>query len=107
MRTSSSDVATVKCSRAHANPTAASLRLRVRSSGGTVRRRASVVRVRVDDDVDAVFDDAGYVTCRLVLQFISKKHVFRNFKIAKLLLHFSKKFKIAKLFFTFFQEISR
>jgi len=57
MRTSSSDVATVKCSRAYANPTA-SLRLRVRSSGGTVRRRASVVRVRVDDDVDAVDVDS-------------------------------------------------
>ena len=59
-----------------------------------------------DDDVDAVFDDASYVTCRLVLQkqFISKKHVFRNFKIAKLFLHFSKKFKIAKLFLHFFKK---
>lgn len=59
MRTSSSsDVATVKCGRAHANPTAASLRLRVRSSDGAVRRRASVVRVRVDDDAEAVDVDS-------------------------------------------------
>lgn len=52
LTSSSSDVvATVKCSRAHTNPTAG-VRLRARSSGGAVRRRASVVRVRVDDDVD-------------------------------------------------------
>lgn len=48
MQTSSSSSS---CSR---NPTAG-LRLRVRSSGGAVRRRASVVRVRVvADDADAV-----------------------------------------------------
>lgn len=53
---SSSDVvATVKCSRARVNPTAVGFRLRVRASGGAVRRRAPVVRAaRVDDDVDTI-----------------------------------------------------